>query len=362
MIHVYTYVPVLKWKQGEYQALLRLSDSAKDNTVPLIVIPPVGFDFEERKPKKTVDEYLDPFGKRMKIKWGNRPAFIDLCDELLDATMESGIPAVTHIFSDLRSHQTHSVPIVAIKRSKAFRQCIRAVVAEDQNGIGIRANLEDCFEVSFSSDIKSLVADAGVSALDTDFILDLGAPDNYEPYEDFGALITAAISNIPDLESYRSFILISTSFPPDLMKRVAAPGQDIRRHEWAFYRYLMGKLPDGLRRPTYGDYAAEHPNFVDIDMRFVKPFGKLVYLRGDSWHVRKGPNVRDNGHGQYRDHTQALLDAPFFKGEHFSAADKYIVDCANHVVKTGNPTVWKWVGANHHMELMADELASFHGS
>ncbi|WP_198245633.1 beta family protein [methane-oxidizing endosymbiont of Gigantopelta aegis] len=46
------YVPILKWRLGEYQALLRLDKNIKDNIRPLIVIPPVEFDFEEWRPKK----------------------------------------------------------------------------------------------------------------------------------------------------------------------------------------------------------------------------------------------------------------------------------------------------------------------
>ena len=34
------YVPILKWRQGEYQALLRLPDAVKDRTVPLIEVTP----------------------------------------------------------------------------------------------------------------------------------------------------------------------------------------------------------------------------------------------------------------------------------------------------------------------------------
>jgi T4 beta protein len=33
------YVPAVRWRTGEYQALLRLSDAAKDRIVPLITIP-----------------------------------------------------------------------------------------------------------------------------------------------------------------------------------------------------------------------------------------------------------------------------------------------------------------------------------
>ena len=53
------YVPVLSWRQGEYQALSFLNPCDKDKIIPLVCIPQVEFDFEMRKDKKTVDEHLD---------------------------------------------------------------------------------------------------------------------------------------------------------------------------------------------------------------------------------------------------------------------------------------------------------------
>ncbi len=63
------YVPILKWKRGEYQALLRLSEKAKDALTPLIEIPPVGWDFENSKLAKSIDEHLERFGQRLHQKW-----------------------------------------------------------------------------------------------------------------------------------------------------------------------------------------------------------------------------------------------------------------------------------------------------
>ena len=45
----YQYVPVLKWRQGEYQSLHRLDDTVKDTIFPLINIPPIEYDFEEKR-------------------------------------------------------------------------------------------------------------------------------------------------------------------------------------------------------------------------------------------------------------------------------------------------------------------------
>lgn len=42
------YVPVLKWRMGEYQALLNLKKTVADWVTPLIEIPTEGWDFEKR--------------------------------------------------------------------------------------------------------------------------------------------------------------------------------------------------------------------------------------------------------------------------------------------------------------------------
>jgi hypothetical protein len=65
------YVPALRWRQGEYQALFRLATAAKDRIVPYITIPEVEFDFELWQPKKTVQEHVHPFPARFNAKWGH---------------------------------------------------------------------------------------------------------------------------------------------------------------------------------------------------------------------------------------------------------------------------------------------------
>lgn len=57
------YVPILKWRQGEYQALFTLKAEVKDKVVPLLVIPPREYDFEEEKMKKTVHEHIETLPK-----------------------------------------------------------------------------------------------------------------------------------------------------------------------------------------------------------------------------------------------------------------------------------------------------------
>ena len=71
------YVPILKWKLGEYQALSRLTPAVKDKITPLLEIPAVGYDFEKHQTAKSLDDHLAEFGRRLKSKWQARNCFVD---------------------------------------------------------------------------------------------------------------------------------------------------------------------------------------------------------------------------------------------------------------------------------------------
>ena len=95
------YVPCLRWRQAEYQALLALSDRAKDSIVPLITIPDLEFDFEDGTPKKTVGEHVGTFPKRYKEKWTTRKAWIDADPNIQTEVMADGRPVFTFVFDEI---------------------------------------------------------------------------------------------------------------------------------------------------------------------------------------------------------------------------------------------------------------------
>jgi hypothetical protein len=97
------YVPVLKWRQGEYQALFLLDDEVKNFVVPLIVIPPREYDFEEQRMKKTVHEHIETFPKRLKQKWSTRLALIDSHESLENEKMDDGRLVIDFILQEAKS-------------------------------------------------------------------------------------------------------------------------------------------------------------------------------------------------------------------------------------------------------------------
>ena len=355
------YVPCVRWKQGEYQALLRLFAETKDNITPLIEVPEIGWDFEKRVEAKTLDEHLAPFAKRVQEKWGNALCFIDL--QLLEpnARLSGGTHPLYFVFKELRRYRCASVPVTGPERDDEYQQAVRRAASEDRRGVCLRLRLEQAARDDVKQTVDSLLRMLLAQPDNTDFVLDLGAP-NFVPLEVFSGLLQSIIARIPYLARWRTFTMIGTSFPSTMGELVIGP-QEVVRHEWRLYKHLVGALLQaGRRLPTFGDYTIAHPDVAPLDMRKVKPAASIRYTVEDAWYILKGPNVRDHGFAQYQDLCRLLTSARFFAGSGFSAGDDYIEGCANGTKTTGNLTTWRWVATNHHIQKVVADIASFHGS
>ena len=135
-----TYVPSLRWRMGEYQALSRLSDSAKDRVAPFIVVPEIEFDFEKWQPAKTLQDHVAPFADRYKKKWDTRPAWIDVHPKIQASLMDDGKLPIAHVFDALRPLGTSAVPVVSLDGSPAINAAVAAAVKLDGRGVGGRGD------------------------------------------------------------------------------------------------------------------------------------------------------------------------------------------------------------------------------
>lgn len=350
------YVPALRWRQGEYQALARLAAAAKDRTVPYVTIPEVEFDFELRQPKKTVQEHIDPFAARFNAKWGQRPAWVGVHPSISDKPMGDGRDIFTYVFEALRAFQASAMPAVPLNASPPMVASVARIVATDGLGAAIAVRLEDLMKPYARSRIEDLTASLGLSLDEVDLVIDLGAP-NFEPYNAFAGALIAAMQKLGDMHAFRNFVVIGTAIP-ETFKDVAKGADQLARHEWLFYQALVGKLPPGMRQPNFGDYTIVHPEFAPVDMRKIKSAGKLIYTTSTTWEVRKGGAFRDNP-GQMHDHCASIVASGKFSGAGFSSGDNYIDKCAARAAKPSNQSWWKFVTINHHITHVLDDLSKF---
>lgn len=350
------YVPALRWRQGEYQALARLAADAKDRIVPYVTIPEVEFDFELWQPKKTVQEHVHPFAARYNAKWGQRPAWVGVHPSISDKLMGDGRDIFTYVFEALRAFQASAIPAVPLDASPAMIASVATIIATDGFGAALFVRLEDLMKPDARTRVEALGATLGLSLDEIDLVIDLGAP-NFEPYQSFSGALIASMRKLGDLHAFRNLVLIGTSIP-ETFKDVAKGADQIPRHDWLFYQTLLGKLPSEMRRPNYGDYTIVHPKFAALDMRKIKSAGKIVYTTPTAWEVRKGGAFRDNP-GQMHDHCASILASGKFNGAGFSSGDDYIAKCAAKTKGPSNQPWWKFVTINHHITHVLNDLSTF---
>jgi len=349
------YVPCLRWKLGEYQAVQALTREAAEIITPLIEVSEMGFDFETGTTRKTLDKHLEPFAKRVAEKWG-RPCFVDLNHLSSSSRMANGRHPVQFVFADLRARGCLAVPITGLNRDEAYQRAVAEVISQDRRGFCLRLQLGEVAKPNLKDVLDALFNNTAPSN-QCDLILDLGAP-NFTPLEGFSKVVESLIRRLPYLQNWRTFTLLGTSFPPSMAEVKSSP-VSLPRSEWLLYQMLVANLGRaGIRIPAYGDYSINFPNALPLDMRLLKPSATIRYSTPSTWFIVKGPNVRDNQFEQYRNHCRTVMRSPIYSGPTFSDGDKYIADCARGIASTGNLTTWRRVGTSHHLELMARAIAS----
>ena len=231
------------------------------------------------------------------------------------------------------------------------------VTAQDRKGLGVILRIEDLMRLGMKDRVDELTASLDVAFHETNLFIDLGAP-NFRPYTTFAKALITALLPMGDMRSFRNLVLISTAIP-QTFSDIAKGIDQILRHDWLFYNMLCATLPLDMRHPVYGDYTIVHPDFVALDMRMIRPTGKVIYTMTEAWGTRKGVAFRGN-EIQMHEHCQAIIGTSSFafQGSDFSYGDNFIEKCANREVGASNLTRWKEVGINHHITTVVNDLAT----
>ncbi len=357
MIQNGKYIPVLKWRQGEYQALVKLGEAVKSNIIPLIVIPPIEFDFDERRPKKNIDEHLEKFGKRYNDKWGERPALIDMHESLEEELMHDGEMPIQFIMNALDKFSSKYAPVLSPSKGDRYIEAIKKNI-DNLSGVAIRITLSELARSDLNKWLSKLLSKLDVLKSEVDLVIDLVRPDTFMPYSGFGKLVSHYITSIAGVDDFASLTVIGTSLN---LKEIRKPGGEFDRHEWIFYKSLIESHYFGDQIPAFGDYVIETPEFQDIDFRLMNPAGKIIYTCDEVWLVSKGGSFR-NDRSQMIGHCEKIRGSSHYSGRKFSWGDAKIDEAARgKAANFGNLATWKEVGVSHHLTKVVQQLANYFG-
>lgn len=349
------YVPLLRWRMGEYQALEKLGAPQKGAIVPLIEILPPDYDFELRKPKKDINEHLKTFGDKFKKKWDARPALVDGGRLDRAARMADGRHPMTYLFDEARAHGTSLTPVTTLGRDDAYQDAVRLIDGMDLRGVALRCTLDEALDPEFDQQVGDLLMRLEIDADALDILLDLETPA-FDPHDPLVAVVTAALTTATIFGDARSVTLMGTSFP-ESMTDLTKPIQLVPRREWILYKAVIRALPAGARRPAFGDYGVAALKFAQGDMRFMRGSPNVRYAVDDAWLVARAKRTPGSTNQAYPGLCGLITGSGSYLGQAYSAGSAYIEGCRTGATTRGNPTVWKWVATNHHITKVLDDLA-----
>lgn len=351
------YVSAIRWRQGEYGALQELRADQRQSLTPLVDIPSIPWNFEDERPSRTIDQHLNNVPEQMATAWGtDAPIFVDV--GLVDGTLRmiSGRHPVDDLFERLATEGVHAIPVTATDRDADYQAAVAQVVARDGRGVCIRVSVDDLSDANSIAAVQEVTEEVGTPVPEVDLVIDLRSIDSSQTSV-LRTFLATVLPAFPSVGAYRTFTLLSGAFPINLSS-VPQGLSLVPRADWALW--LSVRSITGIRVPSYGDYAASHPDQEEIDPRFMRVSASIRYAADTDWVIARGRALnspRYGGYGQFNALSQALTRHPLYSGGSFSWSSDFIDQCAGGG-NTGNLTTWRKVATNRHMARVAYQIAS----
>lgn len=355
------YVPVLRWKPAEKDALQELREEDKSRLKPLLEIIPPRFQAKDGGPSPSVRDVLATIAREIDTCWGSSPVFVDV-DHLINAGIRE--PSGSHLLEVLAqetrrvrplfSRRSNLVPVTGLSRSEDYQNAVSSIVEEDKTGACFRITPREVSHQKLAGKLEALLSRLRLDAPDVDLLVDYQAPNGSQPD------LKALCASLPQLSKWRSFIVLIGAFPEDLQKLKNVGRHTLPRDDWLFWHNQVLALPQGTRRPTFGDYTIQHPIYREPP-EHSNPSASIRYTHSEYWVIMRGEGLRHKGspgNAQYPAEAELLCEMDEFCDAGFSSGDLYMQETSRQPKNPGTPYTWLRAGINHHMTYAARQVQS----
>lgn len=331
------YVPMLKGRLGEFNALEMMNARTRNAIYPLIeVVPDI-----EVAPGPLMRRFAD-----LAVKWEEGPLMLDGFH--LAPRLGSGVSALRFV-TDAARGLVQAVPVIRLTESEAARRDAAAVASDDGNGIAIRLTGED-LSADIDREVHGLIEAVGVPLRKVDLVVDLGLIDTQAAVSRVSRLADDLLAGLSQITGFRTVVVASGAFPPDLRDVTPWNVTEKDRHDAAMWEGLREREP--ARMPVFGDYAIAHPRMIPPSSGWPSP--QLRYTVAGRWLVLRGTRNDLRSSAQFYDICEQICRHPEFSGADLGEADHRIANPGLH--GPGNATTWRSIGTAHHADFVISRL------
>ncbi len=345
------YVPVLRWKRGEWRALKLVAESDRVLITPLFEITPKNLEPD------SLETRLQQFAETMADCWGNRHAFIDTA--LLPASFRtpSGASALFELARRGKAIGLNLIPVTSLGRDRDEIESFRLTAEHLGTGTAIRIKKDQFANPELNRRVTDLCERLDLRPASVDLIFD------YERTDPDAPRIAKLFSTIESLAQWRTVTVISGAFPKDL-SNFSVGEHEHPRLDWLWWREQVVPPQGLIRIPAFGDYTTQHAVYSEPPAR-ANFSASIRYASDSHWVVMRGEAVfKDDGPGfaQWPANAQLLSEREEFCGAEFSAGDDYIFKTGQQFKRTGNAETWLSAAVNHHLVFTSRQVAKLFDS
>lgn len=325
------YVPILKAKKGESDALSR---TRAPNLTPLLEV------MDTRKA-------LNEIPKAWPTDQG--PIWVHVLDDPEDEF--SDYPqSLTDFFNGLEETML-PVPVVTPFEHHDVLNTYSTMSAVRENGITVRIDAEEMLDpnIDINRDIQYALDVLGLLPNQVNLVLDGGLLTGSPRVQ--SALALQALHSLKS-KSWHEVVVAFSAFPQAVGNvAVKSSVTALAREDALAFNQTKANSPLEI---TYGDYGIGTPTYGQAS---YSPIPNLKYASGMEWKIHRGES-RNDPSPQIRAIAKDIVQSSYFSGTDFSPADKMINDIASSASGPGNATTHVSIGMCRHFHVVLDRLSN----
>lgn len=362
------YVPILKAKQGEFDALTHLQTSDRSIITPWFDVQMLDDTKKGRLHaigEPPITSYLNSVANNIAASCIGGNAYIDLPRWPTNSLTEHGEHVIAHTVNRLKSLGLSVNPVID---HESWADPIYANTFK-----GMRPENDECFciRLSMNADTIDDLSDPDYFKHHIDVILEQLSLDASRSVLliDFGDISTNS-KTIPDLIEETTLtlsLLQQFKFGRILMAGCSLPafvssavdehnsvGLVVRK-EMVAWQAIIQKTPS--LNLGFSDYGIRNPSANDFRSKYQN--GKIRYTKDKEHFIARGYPLSTGLKGaQYHELSQMVIDSGYYQERTFSWGDDRIYRCSKGEFK-GRSFDWVAIDTNHHIRAVLLELYEF---
>lgn len=316
-----TYVPFLKFKTGEVNAIGSLDADVRATICPF-------FDFPRRE-GLTADEFKEMVAKADRALGRHMPDLAEFyfdTHDISDALLVDGMQNYRYLIENLSVWPV--IPVVGLNRNRSRVDTVRELKEEGKVAaahLALRLGVED-FE-NYGAVKDEIAALAPIFNLfdDLDLIFDCRICDRANPVAVSNAIVRFSKEFCAEYQVRR--VVVTGSSIPSSIGTLLKVRTDVvlNRIELAIFQRVSSTHDHN--QLVFGDYATVSPDYADVtlppEMLQTMMTPRLIYTMRGRHFIIRGGRIKGN-YGQYFGMAKALCEKTFFRGKGFSSGDTYL--------------------------------------